>query len=66
MKTMKDFAAQQLIKKEMTRIHGGAGGFDNCGILYAVTWSGGTNYVCSKNTAEMEHFRAIGAKFILA
>ncbi|WP_299102928.1 hypothetical protein [uncultured Alistipes sp.] len=66
MKTMQDFAAQQLTKKEMTEIHGGANGFDNCGILYAVTWSGGTSYVCSKNTAEMEYFRAAGTQFIPA
>ena len=66
MKTMKDFAAQQLTKKEMTKIHGGAKAIDNCGTLYAVTWPGGMNYVCSKDTTAMEIFRAAGATFILA
>lgn len=66
MKSMKKFAAQQLTKKEMTKIQGGAGGFDNCGTLYAVSWPGGSSYVCSKDTVAMEQFRLIGAEFVCA
>ena len=54
MKSMKNFAAQQLTKKQMNEVKGGDGGFDNCGTLYYCEWEGGQTYVCSKQAQEME------------
>jgi bacteriocin-like protein len=61
MKSMKNFAAQQLSKKEMNNVKGGDGGFDNCGTLYHCTWNGGESYACSKQRHELETLRESGA-----
>ena len=55
MKSMKNFAAQQLTKKQMNEVKGGDNGaFDNCGTLYYCEWEGGQTYVCSKQAQEMK------------
>lgn len=53
MKNMKNFAAQQLSKKQMNEVKGGQGGFDNCGVLYYCEWEGGQNYACEKETTKL-------------
>lgn len=49
MKSMKNFAAQQLNKKQMNVINGGQRvDEDLCGTLYYCEWEGDQNYACEK------------------
>ena len=61
MKTMKDFAAQQLTKKQMNNVKGGQNGFDNCGTLYYCEWEGGQNYACEKDANALAALISSGA-----
>ena len=64
MKNMQNFAAQQLSKKQMNEVMGGA--IDNCGTLYYAVWIGGGSYVCEKDSAALAEYLRMGAQIIEA
>lgn len=66
MKAMKNFAAQQLSKKQMNDVRGGEyipNPIDQCGQLYKVEWDDNISYVCEKDTEGIEAFNKVGAIF---